>query len=434
MDISNQGSAGAGGSAHVKWDSGDQIAGKVGKWATGLSVGGEGHINADWKHTSGSSHGTQDSSSQSRDFRHDENSQAVKDFRQGMDMVGSTRVSDSGNHTDNQSDSRVEQFAATLNDAKSQYHQFTDSSTRSQEFSRMATLSQNQSASLDANYNQEFVDWTTAKYGQDAEGILTNVNSARTAATEFVEERLKPEIMSNYGSAQAVTAAAPLSPSTSLPSERRESPESSQPAESSPGVAYAAGGSGEGYAQSETPAGQAGERQAQTGRVTHSSGAQAEEPVSRTQHAGHNGRRDEARADVHENRSAGSSLSGGCLKPDNSVVGREMVSDFGAAKARIAQQAEGTGIKTGIGEKVAAQRSENADNIRENGVKAGEKGTTVQASSDILKGEYSGAVKGHNIGRTEEDLKQTRPWLDSEKDESLKSKLKALREQQDKAS
>ena len=170
MDISNQGSAGAGGSAHVKWDSGDQIAGKVGKWATGLSVGGEGHVNADWKHTSGSSHGTQDSSSQSRDFRHDENSQAVKDFRQGMDMVGSTRVSDSGNHTDNQSDSRVEQFAATLNDAKSQYHQFTDSSTRSQEFSRMATLSQNQSASLDANYNQEFVDWTTAKYGQDARG------------------------------------------------------------------------------------------------------------------------------------------------------------------------------------------------------------------------------------------------------------------------
>ncbi|WP_426768790.1 conjugal transfer mating-pair stabilization protein TraG [Erwinia aphidicola] len=434
MDISNQGSTGVGGSAHVKWDSGDQVAGKVGKWATGLSVGGEGHVNADWKHTSGSSHGTQDSSSQSRDFRHDENSQAVKDFRQGMDMVGSTRVSDSGNHTDNQSDSRVEQFAATLNDAKSQYHQFTDSSTRSQEFSRMATLSQNQSASLDANYNQEFVDWTTAKYGQDAEGILTNVNSARTAATEFVEERLKPEIMSNYGSVQAVTATAPLSPSASLPSERRENSESSPVAETSPGMAYAAGGSGEGYPQSERPAGQGGERQAQTGRVTHSSGAQAEEPVSRTQHAGHNGRRDEARADVHENRSAGSSLSGGGLKPDNSVVGREMVSDFGAAKARIAQQAEGTGIKTGIGEKVAAQRSENADNIRENGVKAGEKGTTVQASSDILKGEYSGAVKGHNIGRTEEDLKQTRPWLDSEKDESLKTKLKALREQQDKAS
>ena len=145
----------------------------MGKWATGLSVGGEAHLNADLKHSTGSSHGTQENNSESRDFRHDENSQAVKDFRQGLDMVGSTRVSDSGNHTDNQSDSRVEQFAATLNDAKSQYHQFTDSSTRSQEFSRMATLSQNQSASLDANYNQEFVDWTTAKYGQDAEGILT---------------------------------------------------------------------------------------------------------------------------------------------------------------------------------------------------------------------------------------------------------------------
>ena len=426
MDISSQGTVGAGTSANVKWDSGDQIAGKVGKWATGLSVGGEAHLNADLKHSTGSSHGTQENNSESRDFRHDENSQAVKDFRQGLDMVGSTRVSDSGNHTDNQSDSRVEQFAATLNDAKSQYHQFTDSSTRSQEFSRMATLSQNQSASLDANYNQEFVDWTTAKYGQDAEGILTNVNSARTAATEFVEERLKPEIMSNYGSAQAVTAAAPLSPSASLPSERRENPESSPVAETSQGMAYAAGGSGEGYLQSERPAGQGGDRQVQTGRVTHSSGAQVEEPVSWTSHGGHNGHRDEARPDVHENRSSGSSLSGGGLKPDNRVVGREMVSDFGAAKARIAQQAEGTGIKTGIGEKVAAQRSENADNIRENGEKVKENKNTVQASSDIFKGEHNLSHRTFSKGRDEE-LKEQGQKAQDGKGSEFERKLNDLR-------
>lgn len=426
MDISSQGTVGAGTSANVKWDSGDQIAGKVGKWATGLSVGGEAHLNADLKHSTGSSHGTQENNSESRDFRHDENSQAVQDFRQGMDMVGSTRVSDSGNHTDNQSDSRVEQFAATLNDAKSQYHQFTDSSTRSQEFSRMATLSQNQSASLDANYNQEFVDWTTAKYGQDAEGILTNVNSARTAATEFVEEKLKPEIMSNCGSAQEVTAASPLSPSASLPSERRENPESSPVAETSPGMAYAAGGSGEGYSQSERPAGQGGERQVQTGRVTHSSVAQVEEPVSRTSHGGHNAHRDEAHPDVHENRSSGSSLSGGGLKPDNSVVGREMVSDFGAAKARIAQQAEGTGIKAGIGEKVAAQRSENADNIRENGEKVKENKNTVQASSDIFKGEHNLSHRAFSKGRDEE-LKEQGQKAQDGKGSEFERKLNDLR-------
>ncbi|PIJ48160.1 hypothetical protein BOM23_24120, partial [Erwinia sp. OLMDLW33] len=60
---------------------------------------------------------------------------------------------------------------------------------------------------------------------------------------------------------------------------------------------------------------------------------------------------------------------------------------------------------------------------------AGEKGTTVQASSDILKGEYSGAVKGHDIGRTEEDIRQTKPKIDDAETEQLKLKLEKLRAQ-----
>jgi conjugal transfer mating pair stabilization protein TraG len=216
MDITNRGSMGADGKAYVKFDSGDQLAGKLGKWATGLSVGGEASVNTGWQHTSGSAHGTQDTNSESRDNRHDQNSQEARDFREGMDMVTSTRLSQSGSHTDNQSNSQAQQFAATLNDAKSQYHQYTESSTRSQEFSRMATLSQSQSASLDANYNQEFVNWTTAKYGSDAQNILTNVKSAQTAATEFMHERLEPEIMRNYGARTEQVNSEPLQPSRTL--------------------------------------------------------------------------------------------------------------------------------------------------------------------------------------------------------------------------
>lgn len=439
MDISNQGSAGAGGSAQIKWDSGDQIAGKIGKWGTGLSVNGEGHVNSDWKHSSGSSHGTQDSSSQSRDFRHDENSQAVKDFRQGMDMVGSTRVSDSGNHTDTQSNSQVEQFAATLNDAKSQYHQYTDSSTRSQEFSRMATLSQNQSASLDANYNQEFVDWTTAKYGHDAEGILTNVNSARTAATEFVEERLKPEIMSNYGNAQALTSSAPLRPSETLPSELpnvtggragdyeplpangsgNNRPLSEVRPERSDGGYDVSAGNGEPSRMREVAQGRSDGGPGVT--------AGAVEPSR-------------VREDAPERNRGGQVSPAGAGEPlhvrdgGGRALGQDVPSDFAAAKARVAQQSEGTGIKNDIGNQVAAQRSENADNIRENGAKTRENKTTVQTSSDILKGEHNSAVRSHNLERTEEDLKQTRPWVDGDKAESLKERLKELRKQQDKVS
>lgn len=140
MDITNQGSMGAGARIYGKLDSGDELAGKVVRWGSGISAGVEGNLNTDWRHTSGSSHSAQDSGSESHDFRHDQNSQAVKDFREGLDMVTSSRVSESGSHSDNQSNSLAAQFAATMNEAKSQYHQYTDSTTRSQEFSRMATF------------------------------------------------------------------------------------------------------------------------------------------------------------------------------------------------------------------------------------------------------------------------------------------------------
>lgn len=435
MDISNQGSAGAGGSAQIKWDSGDQIGGKVGAWATGVSVNGEGHVNTDWKHSSGSSHGTQDSNSQSRDFRHDENSQAVKDFRQGMDMVGSTRVSDSGNHTDNQSNSEVEQFAATLNDAKSQYHQFTDSSTRSQEFSRMATLSQNQSASLDANYNQEFVDWTTAKYGHDAEHILTNVNSARTAATEFVEERLKPEIMSNYGNAQALTRSAPLRPSEALPSEL-PNPSGGDTATGAGNYLPPREGADERNAGGYGGGTVAGEpfRVRDSGGPVTGAGVHAPLPVNES------GNHRPPHGGAAEQNLGGYGTPGGSVDPlrlragGGRVPEQDITSDFAAAKARVAQQSEGTGIRRDIGEQVAAQRSENAVNIREYGGKIGENKTTVQASSDILKGEHHGAVRSHDIGRTEEDLKQSRFGTESGKYDSYKEKLEKLREDHSKAS
>lgn len=196
MDISNQGSANVGGS--IKFDSGDQVAGKVGKWATGVSI--EGHAGVEAKHTTGSTRGIQNTTSNTNDNRQEENSSEAKDFKQGMDMVTSNRVSTSGSHTDNSANSKVDQFAATLSDAKNHYQQYTNSMTRSHEYSEAATLAQNKSASLDSNYNQEFVEWTTAKYGDKASSILTNAPAAEKAATEFVEERLKPLVSADYSS------------------------------------------------------------------------------------------------------------------------------------------------------------------------------------------------------------------------------------------
>lgn len=194
-----------------KLDTNKTLWGKVGEVVTGAS--GDLHGSLDRKSSLGDQHGIQTTNSDGTDYRQDKNSQFVRDFRQGMDSVTSSRVSESGSHSDNQSNSLAAQFAATMNDAKSQYHQYTDSTTRSQEYSRMASLARNESASLDANYNQEFVDWASKKYGSDAQNVLTHVTSAQGAATEFMKERLEPEIMQNYASSTAQANSQQFSPS-----------------------------------------------------------------------------------------------------------------------------------------------------------------------------------------------------------------------------
>ena len=361
MDITNQGSAGAGVRGYVKFDSGDQLAGKLGKWATGLSAGGEGNISADLRHTTGSSHGTQDSHAEGRDNRHDQSSQEARDFRQGMDMVTSTRLSESGSHTDNQSNSLAQQFAATLNDAKSQYHQYTESSTRSQEFSRMATLSQTQSASLDANYNQEFVDWTTAKYGSDAQNILTNVRSAQGAATEFMHERLEPEIMRNYGARTEQVNGQPLQPAQSL----------------------------------DVPGGARSGDVERVGVPEAVSGGAVRTASHPSQHSSAERRGSGVTEESVQTRERNLTAPAG-------APSQAMSEDFRSGSQRVGEKASGAGIESNVANKVAAQRSGLMETIRENDGKIAENKTTVQTSSDILRHEHDAAKGSFKAGHDKE--------------------------------
>lgn len=189
MSKTNQGSAGG----SIKGYGGAGV--NLGVW----KAGAEASISAELRHSSSESHGTQETNANGMEFKEGKNTQAVRDFKQGMDMVASSRVNESASHSESAGTSNVQQLAATLNDAQSQYHQFTTSSTNSNEFSRMATLAQNESASLDTNYTQEFVDWASNRYGDKAQSMLTSAPTAREAAMEFVNERLKPEIMGDYG-------------------------------------------------------------------------------------------------------------------------------------------------------------------------------------------------------------------------------------------
>lgn len=94
-------------------------------------VGGKASING--TASTGSTDTVGQSGRNSEDSRHDISSQAAKDFKEGSDYFTSRKTTTSGNITDNNASSRVDQFAASLSSAKNSYDQYTNSRTRSHE-------------------------------------------------------------------------------------------------------------------------------------------------------------------------------------------------------------------------------------------------------------------------------------------------------------
>ena len=192
--------------AHVsgKWSSGDQLFGKLGKWGSGFSaeVGGKG--SAGWGHSSGNTDNVGTSGRESNDSRHDTSSQAAKDFKEASDYFTSRKTTTSGNITDNNASSRVDQFAASLSSAKNSYDQYTSSRTRSHEYSEMASRTESMTGQMNENLTQQFANFVQHRAPQDAEAILTNTSSPEIAAQrealarEFVKEQVEPRVDAAY--------------------------------------------------------------------------------------------------------------------------------------------------------------------------------------------------------------------------------------------
>ncbi|MFW9138199.1 conjugal transfer mating-pair stabilization protein TraG [Klebsiella sp. C230] len=187
-----------------KWSSGDQLAGKLGKLATGFSAEGGFKGSVALSGTSGSTDSTTESGRESHDSRHDTSSQAAKDFKEASDYFTSRKTTTSGNITDNNASSRVEQFAASLSSAKNSYDQYTTSRTRSHEYSEMASRTESMSGQMNENLTQQFANFVQHRAPQDAEAILTNTSSPEIAAQrealarEFVKEQVEPRVDAAY--------------------------------------------------------------------------------------------------------------------------------------------------------------------------------------------------------------------------------------------
>lgn len=187
-----------------KWSSGDQLFGKLGKWGTGLSAEAGVKGSAGWTHSSGNTDNVGTSGRESNDSRHDTSSQAAKDFKEASDYFTSRKTTTSGNITDNNASSRVDQFAASLSSAKNSYDQYTSSRTRSHEYSEMASRTESMTGQMNENLTQQFANFVQHRAPQDAEAILTNTSSPEIAAQrealarEFVKEQVEPRVDAVY--------------------------------------------------------------------------------------------------------------------------------------------------------------------------------------------------------------------------------------------
>ncbi|EEO9935940.1 hypothetical protein HYB67_004246 [Salmonella enterica subsp. enterica serovar Sandiego] len=197
-------SFGAGASVQGSVDSDRQILGKVAGLVTGGKVSGEAHLKGEYTGRSGSSHGTSSDLTQQGGTSKGFSAQELKDFRDAMDVVASSRVTDSGSHTDNASASLANQLSSTFSSLKSQASQYNDAVTRSHEYSQLASYAENNSASINQNYSQEFVGYVTSQRPGEADQLLSDAASPEVRAERdrlaqaFVEDRMKPQLLQEF--------------------------------------------------------------------------------------------------------------------------------------------------------------------------------------------------------------------------------------------
>lgn len=195
-------SAGIYGDAHAGVEAKPKILG----FGVDVGVKGGGRASVDWNDDD--AHEASSGSRASQDARHDLDAKATQDFKEASDYFTSRKVSESGSHTDNNAESRVDQLSASLNSAKQSYDQYTTNLSRSHEYAEMASRTESMSGQMSEDLSQQFVNYVQKHAPQDAEAILTNTSSPeiaerrRAMAWSFVQEQVQPGVDSAWGEAR----------------------------------------------------------------------------------------------------------------------------------------------------------------------------------------------------------------------------------------
>ncbi|HFL4936290.1 TPA: conjugal transfer mating-pair stabilization protein TraG [Escherichia coli] len=151
-----------------------------------------------------SSHGINSDISSKTGYDRSLTAQETKDVRDAMDVINNHRTTDNSSHTDNASSSLSEQLASNLSDLHSQIKQYNDALNRSHEYAQMASYAENNSASINSNYSQEFVNYVHQSAPGRATTVLTDAGNPSLRAEReqlaqaFVDEKLKPQLEQEF--------------------------------------------------------------------------------------------------------------------------------------------------------------------------------------------------------------------------------------------
>lgn len=143
----------------AKWDSGDEIFGKIGKWASGASVGVSGSLE----------HTHLQSEKLSEFYKSDQGKAFNKAYSDAISTAKNMHIDGSSSHQL----STAEQFAVDLNKAQSLSHQASTEYSNSENYSKAASIAESNSQSINTNMNSDFVQWAETTKGASAQSVLS---------------------------------------------------------------------------------------------------------------------------------------------------------------------------------------------------------------------------------------------------------------------
>lgn len=166
-------------------------------------------VAAKGKASSGSDSSVTQSGSIDDSTRESQDARLARSFTDGLSMVRSASLDSTAGNVESDGRDSLQQVQNSMQETDNHYQDYSRSQSRTKELSRMASMSDSESATVTSNLSQEFVAWMQEKNPAEARQLLTNTDSAETReqvaqyANAFVAERVKGRLDQHHQMAES---------------------------------------------------------------------------------------------------------------------------------------------------------------------------------------------------------------------------------------